>query len=635
MLLLYSNFYVFIFLEEAFSMNLGAHSGDNEFEEMTEKIHTLETDLNIERDHSQDLKRLLKEHEDKMEELAQDLIEKEKKLFSSEDNQKALLAAKEETIDVLQTEIKNNREQLATLEDKIINKEKDADDVHVKLLDLNDKVEHLTKQNFALRGQLDLDQKAAEELNSRHNQEIFELNEALISAQKALDEELSNSKDQQTYLNIKLADISQLHKTNADLEAKLKEKICILAKTEENLTKNEKCVEGLTDVCKELNETKIDLEKQLMIKSKSLDRMVKEYDIAKAKVRQYRAERMSNSSVSSQADEGVDQNFAVPSKLISKHQKNQFIKHGASIALNQAQNLYNDQLQRFEYQHQNIMSMMRRRLEELAQFIEMLLSNGLLNIDCLDETIRDALQKSLNESKNITLSNLDDTFSDDPALRIPLPRIQINVEELELNIDQVHDVSKILEDLKTAHEEEIANMKTEIDHLRNNIHESETLEKQKCELEMHVGDLKEKFEFTIAEKSSKIEELRVKYGNAQEKIKRLNEEVEKLKDRTKALKELSKLQSENQLLKQKIQKETKTVDDAVHEYKVANQKLLQQKSKDDSELEILRSKLAIANEKLQKIKEKQEKVDKALRVQLAKTHKVLKRTKENVDSNLQ
>ena len=114
---------------------------------------------------------------------------------------------------------------------------------------------------------------------------------------------------------------------------------------------------------------------------------------------------------------------------------------------------------------------------------------------------------------------------------------------------------------------------TELDQIRLELATKEILEKEKSELELHLGDLKNKFEATVADKNAKIEDLRVKYGNFKEKNTRLQEDNDKLRDKTKALKELSKLQTENENLKKRVLLEEKAVETAVKEYKIANKQL--------------------------------------------------------------
>ena len=86
---------------------------------------------------------------------------------------------------------------------------------------------------------------------------------------------------------MKLGEIAQLHKNNTMLETLLKEKDETLSKTEENLKKSELCVEGLSEVCKEQSEAIAKKEKELKVKAMTLEKMIKEYEIVKAKVRQY------------------------------------------------------------------------------------------------------------------------------------------------------------------------------------------------------------------------------------------------------------------------------------------------------------------------------------------------------------
>ena len=601
---------------EAFeSLNLDTPSkNDANIKEMKEKIQSLETELNIERDHSRDLKRMCEDKEQKIIEVSQSLTKKEMLINSLDEEGKAEMDSKDEQIRIFGNQLEQYREQVTILEGKLNEKNEEIDRMLFQISDLNKKVEDIEHQNSALKSQFELDQKAFEELSARRDNEVHEMIQALNSAQNDLQEEVRHGKEQKL-------EISQHQKRMADLESQLIAKDDQLHKTEENLTKMELAVEGLTKITAEQNEAKISIEKDLKQKTFTLDRMIKEYEIAKAKVRQYRAER-ANTNNSLESQEGMEQCSIDNSKPITKYQKNQLIKHGAEKALNKAQNLYNEQLQKFEFHHQSVISMMRTRLVELAQFIETLLSHGVLDMSALDESFRDILQKSLDESR-MSVANLDETLADDPAMTMPLPRIQIDLDDIDLEMDSAtaQDITRVIEDHKKIHQEEKNKLMTELDQIRLELATKEILEKEKSELELHLGDLKNKFEATVADKNAKIEDLRVKYGNFKEKNTRLQEDNDKLRDKTKALKELSKLQTENENLKKRVLLEEKAVETAVKEYKIANKQLNEQKARDESELEILRAKLSQATDKLKKFQERQDELQKGLRHQLAKTHR--------------
>ena len=575
---------------EAFeSLNLDTPSkNDANIKEMKEKMQSLETELNIERDHSRDLKRMCEDKEKKIIEVSQSLTKKEMLINSLDEEGKAEMDSKDEQIRIFGNQLEQYREQVTILEGKLNEKNEEIDRMLFQISDLNKKVEDIEHQNSALKSQFELDHKAFEELSARRDNEVHEMIQAL---------KLANLKSQL------MAKDDQLHKT------------------EENLTKMELAVEGLTKITAEQNEAKISIEKDLKQKTFTLDRMIKEYEIAKTKVRQYRAER-ANTNNSLESQEGMEQCSIDNSKPITKYQKNQLIKHGAEKALNKAQNLYNEQLQKFEFHHQSVISMMRTRLVELAQFIETLLSHGVLDMSALDESFRDILQKSLDESR-MSVANLDETLADDPAMTMPLPRIQIDLDDIDLEMDSAtaQDITRIIEDHRKIHQEEKNKLMTELDQIRLELATKEILEKEKSELELHLGDLKNKFEATVADKNAKIEDLRVKYGNFKEKNTRLQEDNDKLRDKTKALKELSKLQTENENLKKRVLLEEKAVETAVKEYKIANKQLNEQKARDESELEILRAKLSQATDKLKKFQERQDELQKGLRHQLAKTHR--------------
>ena len=72
----------------------------------------------------------------------------------------------------------------------------------------------------------------------------------------------------------------------------------------------------------------------------------------------------------------------------------------------------------------------------------------LLNISNLDESIRDVLQKSLNESRNLSIATFEDTLAEDQCdLMVSFPRIEINIDEIDLDVDTVNDVSEVIEEL--------------------------------------------------------------------------------------------------------------------------------------------------------------------------------------------
>ena len=118
-----------------------------------------------------------------------------------------LVVTKEEKIRILETEVKNLRDLLSQLQSQLHDQNQDAEGWSIKCLDMKQKIEFfedqnkkIQAQNQALRGQLDHDQKASQEMHSRHDSEVFGLSEALTQAQKALEEEISNGKDQQVHI---------------------------------------------------------------------------------------------------------------------------------------------------------------------------------------------------------------------------------------------------------------------------------------------------------------------------------------------------------------------------------------------------------------------------------------------------
>ena len=590
-------------LLEAFgSMNLGAHPEDNVVvEELKEKISSLEGDLEVEKDHGEDLKKLLDTRDCQIKEL----MDQEEKSAKEIDSYEQIIKAKNERIEGLEEQIEDMTEKLKLQTEAVDEKE----EVCANLLDTISSLEH---QNRALKGQLEMDQKGWQSLQSRLEHDINDLKEALSSAQKSLDEESTTSRDQQTYLNLKLTEIANLMGQIKSYEGQIQALQEELSSTKENLVKTQLCLDGLTEVTMEQKMSHVLLEKELKQKNMINERLVKEYEIAKAKVRKYRSEKTYASSTFSSQPGDVDHNNL--SKRELEASKMAYIRQGADKALAKARDVFNQQIQRLDMSHKDAMKMMRKRLEELAFCLEQLLNSGLL-----DESIRESLQQSLNESRMFN-ATLDETFEEN-NIECQVPYINVTLDDLELELGPVVDFENLLNELKAEHVSEIEALKVHVQKLQLEV-------QAKANAESEVKELKEKSNFVIAEKNSIIEELRVKHGNSREKLKLLEAENAKLKDKTKTLKEMSKLQMEME----KAQHEVSAKEAALKDYREANDKLMSLKNANENELEDLRLQLAKANEKLRQYRERQEKVDKALRIQLAKTHTVLKRTKNQMDA---
>ena len=84
--------------------------------------------------------------------------------------------------------------------------------------------------------------------------------------------------------------------------------------------------------------------------------------------------------------------------------KGSFVRAGSAKALFKAEKIYTAEMKRLESSHNSVLGLMRRRLEELADFLETLLSNGLLDFSVLSTQVRESLHRSLNESKRLSMS---------------------------------------------------------------------------------------------------------------------------------------------------------------------------------------------------------------------------------------
>lgn len=84
--------------------------------------------------------------------------------------------------------------------------------------------------------------------------------------------------------------------------------------------------------------------------------------------------------------------------------KSSCLRVGSEKALAKAKSVYSAEMRLLESTHNSVIAMMRRRLEELADFLEALLSNGLLDLSLLSTHVRDSFHRSLNESRRLSLS---------------------------------------------------------------------------------------------------------------------------------------------------------------------------------------------------------------------------------------
>ena len=321
--------------------------------------------------------------------------------------------------------------------------------------------------------------------------------------------------------------------------------------------------------------------KELKRKNVMYDRLLKEYEIAKGKVRKYRSEKSSVSSTSVVA-------------LEDKY----YLRQGANLALEKANQVYNQHLQKLDSDYVSVLTVMQSRLEQLAICIEQILDNGLL--EELSESMRDILQRSLNDSRRFSAignagnRTLDESVAD---MRPEVPHVQVTLDDLELELGPQEDYGAIIESLKTNHANELGEVNQHL-----------------AESQNQIEKLHEKLVFIEEEKVS----LRIKLGNSKEKVKQLEEDISKL-DKSRN----HKLVQEMQQLKSQLHREMAAKDDA--------NGLLNYR---DDELERLRAELKEANDKLTEYQQQKERVDKVLRHQLAKTHQVLKSTKTAMD-NLQ
>ena len=555
-------------------MNLGAPPNDDEMKELKEKVSNLEGELEVEKDHCNDLESNLEKKSEEISQLKTALEEQQLEIESV----KNTVHQKDAEILDIQGSLQHKNAQIERLEEELegthanISNERNLleDAVEMKKKFENES-EFLKDQIGKLKSQLDLEQNSAAALQIRHNREMEDVRNDLVTARKALEEETEVAKNHEKYVNLKLGEIASLMDKIDSLEKLVDQK-------NEEINKLQTGLDAVAQVTDEQSDAHVETMRELKKKNAMFDRLVEEYEIVKAKVRKYRNERNSSSS-------SVTSNFT----CVGPEDKF-YLRQGANKALAKANSIYNQRLKKFDADYASVMSAMQIRLEQLAICIEQILKNG--SLEELSDSMRDILEQSLNESRRFSMAANENM----PDIRPELPHVEVTLDDLELELGPQEDLGAIIESLKTNQEAEL-----------------EEINQQIVAKEQQISKLSEKLSFIEDEKV----DLRIKLGNAKEKVKQLEEEVAKLSDRSR----FNKLAQEVQNLKVQLQAEISAKEDA-------NGRL----NYKDDELDKLRAELDEANEKLRKYQQRKEQVDKVLRHQLAKTHQVLKSTKTSMDN---
>ncbi len=398
------------------------------------------------------------------------------------------LADKMKQINEVEGELIVEQDNCRDLRSLVDGKDEKIARLEAELKERTSEAQMLQEQNSALKGQLDLDQRSMEEMMRQHESEISVLNNRLAvveqeketlseklsqaeddhghvdELERQLEEERSSNKVHEKYLNEKLVELANLHKELDAAKQTITERKEVHAKTEENLTKTTLCIDGLAEVTKEQKEKISSLEQELAKKTAMLERMIKEYEVVKKIVRQYREERKSqrdSGSLISELDDAKGREAILRSEVerlkdlvsmedggrssigsersvfISQDQdklrrhvhlldreleaaKQVFLQEGASKALAKAEVLYNSKLQEINQDHGNTIRMMQQHLQNLIRVFQKLLS---------DEPLEDvSLVDLLNESERFSMS-LNTSLNDPNETQVP-PVVEIDFAEL-------------------------------------------------------------------------------------------------------------------------------------------------------------------------------------------------------------
>ena len=210
--------------------------------------------------------------------------------------------------------------------------------------------------------------------------------------------------------------------------------------------------------------------------------------------------------------------------------------------------------------HQQAMLAMRKRLEELAECLEKILQNGLLE---LTDSARETLQLSLNESRRLSrsvldISSLNVTMEGIAMDHHPKPYVEVNLEDLEVEINV--DLDNVINEVKAKHDDQIQILQAEITRLeyelqietngKQELKEMAKEEKRKViELEQNLTELKESNQINISNKEEAIKTLNIQLIATKDRIMLLENE---LTTQSSSEDEVEELRKKNEELTQQL-----------------------------------------------------------------------------------
>lgn len=172
----------------------------------------------------------------------------------------------------------------------------------------------------------------------------------------------------------------------------------------ENIDNNAAYVGHVAAENEVLKKSKVVLEKEVHRLGLEVDRLLGDMS-SKARTRDSLDQEKREADRSSSGSATFDRESLVQAV---KHEMSRlrasFVRQGSERAISKATTVFSSELQRLEKTHNTVIDLMRKRLEELADFLESILSNGLVDLSLLSNHVRDSLARSLNESRRLSMS---------------------------------------------------------------------------------------------------------------------------------------------------------------------------------------------------------------------------------------
>ena len=462
---------------------------------------------------------------------------------------------------------------------------------------------------------------------------------------------------------------------------------------QETLNKTQLSVAGLTEMNAELQGQISELKVGVETRDKALEILKEEYEKLKTRYRKFKGsaqKRTSGSSIHSRQSQENKENVDTSNNVSSfpefslkdeelrisrkenellrselKLCKSTFMRSGATKAVELMEGVYKGQMKKVEGHHDKIVGVMRKRLEELSEWFQKLLSvrnssfggdDSLLDVSLMSESLLNASKSFLLNGNDLNDTQLPEDIFIFPSEEIirefgdgegeDLSPVTVKtmvghrLKEYENLMTELRDSSK-----RTADAEgQVLRLKREVNQIQADRDELK-LELSKTERKVtelngqlvHNDEKLVEYKTQLADTQAILDGLRVKNGCLKESVQKLQEENGELRNASKLIKlheveeKLRQTEAQHKTLLEKYSKAreySELLQKEVESYKETEVLLKEQIEAHEND-EDLKTQLAASNEKLAKYRDRQRKMEKEVKQQLAKTHEVLKKTKAN------